>query len=112
MHAVLVTEDSYHVVASNVCGHLCGGLKHGDSYAEYSGWARGTPARVSQAPAWNGGGAAVTKDGSQMTVVNGNGLDRNIPLVDVANNSKFKKKAAALVLEPVAAPQPMVQVEK
>jgi hypothetical protein len=57
-----------------------------------SGWARGTTGSQSQAPAWNGGGAGVTKDGSQMTVV-GNGLDRNVPIVDVTNNSKLKKKA-------------------
>src|SRR5262245_25621524 len=54
--------------------------------------ARSPASPQSQAPAWNPGGSAVTKDGSQMTVVNGTELDRDIPLVDVAN-SKLKKKA-------------------
>ncbi len=55
-------------------------------------WARGSGPALSQAPPWSNGGAAVTKDGSQMTVVGGNDLDRDIPLVDVASNSKLKKK--------------------
>ncbi len=53
--------------------------------------ARGAAPAGSQPPPWNGGGTAVTKDGSQMTVVGASDLDRNIPLVDVAN-SKLKKK--------------------
>lgn len=64
-------------------------------FAPADGWARGTNTSRSQAPAWSNGGTAagieVTKDGSQMTVV-GNDLDRNIPIVEVANNSKLKKK--------------------
>ncbi len=56
------------------------------------GWGRGSSAPQSQAPLWSGGNA-VTKDGSQMTVVGGN-LDRDIPIVDLANNSKLKKKPA------------------
>lgn len=55
------------------------------------GWARGSPNSQSQAPAWTGGASTVTKDGSQMTVV-GNDLDRNVPIVDVVNNSRMKKK--------------------